>query len=182
MKRLAGVEEPYGAEVSEDFEKLMPKGMAPLGLFRVLANNPRVLRRIRKGGLLDRGSVSVRERELVILRTTALCRAEYEWGVHVRFFGGAAGFTAEEIAATVSGDRAVFGAREQVLFALCEALHETVTVPDGVWAQLIEAFRKDQVIELVALAGQYRTIAYFTNALAIELEEGAPRFDQGMWR
>jgi hypothetical protein len=35
--------------------------------------------------LSRRCALSLRHRELLILRTTALCGAEYEWGVHVRF-------------------------------------------------------------------------------------------------
>lgn len=38
--------------------------------------------------------------------------------------------------------------------------------------------RPDQLIELIALAGQYPTIAYITSALAIEREATAPRFPE----
>jgi hypothetical protein len=34
-------------------------------------------------GLLDRGHLSLQQREIVIDRVTAQCNAEYEWGVHV---------------------------------------------------------------------------------------------------
>jgi alkylhydroperoxidase family enzyme len=176
MTRLEGVTEPYDAGVAEDLAKLMPAGMKPLGLFRTLAHNPRVLRRIRKGGLLDRGAVSIRERELVILRTTALCGAEYEWGVHVAFFARAAGLGEAEIAATVSGDPTGFVEAEQVLLEVCAALHRDATVGDALWARLAGAYRADQIVELLALAGQYRTISYLVNALAIALEPDAPRF------
>jgi alkylhydroperoxidase family enzyme len=176
MTRLPAVTAPYEPAVADDFAKLMPPGMAPLALFRTLAHNPRVLGRIRRGGLLDPGSISVRERELVILRTTALCRAEYEWGVHVAFFGQAARFTEAQIAATVAGDPTAFEPREQLVIALCDALHHELAIRDELWAELAAAYRPDQLIELIALAGQYRTIAYFTNALAIPLEPHAPRF------
>src|SRR5579871_6669915 len=89
MPRLEPLPPPYRPSVTEDFSKLMPPGVEPLGLFKTLAHNPRVLGRVRRGGLLDPGSISIRARELVILRTTALCGAEYEWGVHAAFFGGA---------------------------------------------------------------------------------------------
>ena len=179
MTRIPPCEPPYDPIAAEDFAKIMPPGVPPIRLFRTLAHNPRVLRRVRRGGLLDLGSISLREREIVILRTTALCRSEYEWGVHLVFFGKAAGFTAEQIAATVSGDPAPFSDRERLLFALCEELHRSAAVSDEPWRQLAAAYRPDQLIELLALAGQYRTIAYVTNALGIELEDGAPRFPAG---
>jgi alkylhydroperoxidase family enzyme len=174
--RIPPLEPPYDAKVGEDLEKLMPPGMAPIGLFRTLAHNPRVLRRVRKGGLLDPGAISLRERELVILRTTALCGSEYEWGVHVAFFAPAAGFTEEQIAATVSGDLEAFPPAERALVEMCDALHRRANLDDALWARLAAERRPDQLIELLALAGQYHAIAYLTNALGIACEPGAPRF------
>jgi alkylhydroperoxidase family enzyme len=49
-------------------------------------------------------------------------------------------------------------------------------VPDELWQALAAHYAADQLIELVVLAGQYHTISYVTNALAIELEPGAARF------
>ena len=123
MPRIAPLAPPYAPEVAEDLRKLMPPGVEPLGLFRTLAHNPRVLRRVRRGGLLDPGSITVRDREIVILRTTALCRSEYEWGVHVAFFAAAVGLTAEQLAATVSGRLEAFAPREWPLVEMCDALH-----------------------------------------------------------
>lgn len=176
MTRVAPLDPPYADPVAEDLGKLMPPGIPPIRLFRTLAHNPRVLRRIRKGGLLDRGAITLRERELVILRTTALCRSEYEWGVHVAFFAAAAGLSPVEVAATVTGDAAALPERDRVLFELCDALHRAATVDDAAWRRLAAGRTSEQLIELVALAGQYHAIAYLTNALAIEPEPGAPRF------
>jgi 4-carboxymuconolactone decarboxylase len=176
MTRIPPCEPPYAPSAAEDFVKIMPPGMPPIRLFRTLAHNPRVLRRVRRGGLLDPGSIALREREIVILRTTALCRSEYEWGVHIAFFGKAAGFTAEQLAATVSGDPAPFSTTERLLLALCDELHRAAAVSDELWRELAAAYRPDQLVELLALAGQYHTIAYVTTALGIELEDGAPRF------
>lgn len=176
MTRIPPREPPHDASVTEDLTKLMPPGMPPLVLFRTLAHNPRVLRRMRKGGLLDPGSISVREREIMILRTTALCRSEYEWGVHVAFFASAAGLTPTQVAATVSGDPAPFADNERALLALCDALHRAATVSDDLWQRLSQAYQPDQLVELLALAGQYHMISYFTNAMQIELERDAPRF------
>ena len=51
------------------------------------------------------GPLSLREREIVIDRTCALTGCEYEWGVHVAIFAGAAELTEEQIRATVAGWR-----------------------------------------------------------------------------
>jgi len=176
MTRIAPLDPPYPPHVDDDLRKLMPPGVAPLALFRTLAHNPRVLRRVRRGGLLDPGSISVREREIVILRTTARCGSEYEWGVHVGFFAAAAGFSAAEIDATVTGKVEVFAPAERDLIALCDALHDHATADDALWARLAGDRTPDQLVELIALAGQYHGISYLTNALGIALESRAPRF------
>ena len=51
----------------------------------------------------------------MILRTTALCGSDYEWGVHVAWFAAAAGLTPGETAATVDGDPAAFPPAERAL-------------------------------------------------------------------
>src|SRR5262245_23890456 len=105
--RIAPASPPWSPDVAEDMDKLMPPGLPPIGLFRTLAKNPRILRRLRKGGLLDPGRVTLRQREIVILRTTALAGAEHEWGVHAAFFGPAARLSPEALHATVhAGSRA----------------------------------------------------------------------------
>jgi alkylhydroperoxidase family enzyme len=179
MTRIPPRQPPYEPATAEHLVKLMPPGVPPLRLFTTLAHNPRVLGRVRRGGLLDPGSIALREREIVILRTCALCGSEYEWGVHVRFFAAAAALTPAQIAATVSGDPAPFTATERLLLALCDALHRSAAVSDELWWPLAEAYQADQLVELLALAGQYHMIAYVTNALAIELEPDAPRFPAG---
>ncbi len=175
---IAPVPPPYAPSVAEDLAKLMPPGMTPLALFRTVAHNPRVLRRLRKGGLLDPGAITVRERELVILRTTARCGSEYEWGVHVAFFAGQAGFTSTQIAATVSGDPAPWTARERLLLGLCDALHDHAAIGDDLWTGLRAELTDAQLIELVALVGQYHMVSYLTHVTGLPLEPGAPRF----WR
>ena len=176
--RLAPLEPPYSADVADELARLMPPGMPPLLLFRTVAHNPRVLNRFRRGGLLDPGSISVREREIAILRTTARCGAEYEWGVHVAFFAATAGLGAAEIAATARGaaDDPVWSPRERLIVALCDALHERATVCDRLWAALAAELSPAQIVELVVLAGQYHMVSFVTNALAVPLEAAAARF------
>jgi alkylhydroperoxidase family enzyme len=176
--RIAPLVPPYADRVAEDFAALMPPGVPPIALFRTLAKNPRVLRRIRRGGLLDPGSITVRQREIVILRTTARAGAEYEWGVHAAFFGGAAGLGAAELAATVleGPDAPCWSEEDALLVRLADELHAGARLSDDTWAALSAQFAEDQLIELLVLAGLYRAISYVVNGTGIELEPGAPRF------
>lgn len=175
MSRLPPIDPPYTDEVQASFQKLMPPDMEPLALFRTLAHNPRVLRRIQRGGLLDPGSISLRLRELAILRTCARCGADYEWGVHVTFFGAAAGFDdaeLERIAAGPAGDSS-WNEEERLVLQLCDELHDRATLSDHQWSALEETFEPAQVVELVTLAGLYHAVSFLVNALQVSPEPWA---------
>jgi len=175
--RLAPLEPPFEPALAATLEAMMPPGVPPLRLFRTLAHNPRILEKIRASNLLDRGSIERREREIVILRATARAGGEYEWGVHVSFFAARVGLSDAQVSATVHGgpDASVWSPRERLLVRLVDQLHDTARLDDALWRELAAAFEPAQLVELVVLAGFYRTISCVVNAFAIAHEEGAPR-------
>jgi len=175
--RIAPALAPYEPAISDAFSRVMPEGFEPLKLFRTMARNPRVLQRMFAGSLLDKGAIPLRERELMILRTCARCGSEYEWGVHVAFFAERAGLSKEQVAATASGATVeCWTTREALLIGLADELHDNATVSDALWARLEQAFTAEEILELIALAGYYRTISYMTNACRVELEPYGARF------
>src|ERR1700751_5922394 len=119
MPRIAPAKPPYEPEIAEALERIMPKGVPPLALFRTMARSPRVFAKLFAGGLLDKGPLSLRQREIVIDRTTARLGCEYEWGVHIALFAARVGFGDSEISAIVHGaaDVACWSAPEQALIA-----------------------------------------------------------------
>lgn len=175
--RIQALNPPYADGVQQDFDRIMPHGIPPLKLFRTVGQNPRVLSRMIAGSLLDKGSISVRAREVMILRTCALCGAEYEWGVHVAAFSAKAGFTPTQVAATVHEDTQAWPAQDSVLIRLADALHATSSVDDTLWAELKTFYTDEQLIELVMLAGLYHAVSYIVNTTKLELETNAPHFD-----
>lgn len=176
--RIPPLDPPYSEAATAWFRRIMPEGVEPLVLFRTLAVNERVLGRVMAGGLLDRGSVSMREREIVIDRTTWRCGSEYEWGVHVAFFGARVGFGEAEVAGLCTDDpeATTFPPREKLLLRLCDELHETATVGEDLWDRLAAEYSAEQLVELVVLAGLYHVISFATNALALPLEPFGARF------
>jgi hypothetical protein len=77
MSRIAPLEPPYAPDIGEQFDRIM-RGAPPLMLFRVVAGHARAWDKFRAGGLLDRGPLTLREREIVIDRTCARTGCEYE--------------------------------------------------------------------------------------------------------
>jgi len=177
MSRIAPLEPPYAPEIQAQFDRIM-RGAPPLALFRVMAGNPRAWDKFRAGSLLDRGPLSLREREIVIDRTCALTGCEYEWGVHVAAFAEAAHLTAEQIRATVfAGSYAgCWSPGEKALIAAVDALHDRATMSDAEFATLARHFDHAQILEVIMLCGFYRTVSYLANALDLPLEQKAARF------
>ncbi|MBX3622623.1 MAG: carboxymuconolactone decarboxylase family protein [Rhizobacter sp.] len=176
--RLAPAQPPLAPDIQAAIDRIMPPGVPPLVLFTTLAREPRLFQKFFAGSLLDRGHLTLRQREIVIHRTTALCGSEYEWGVHVRGFAERAKLDAAQLASTVHGGPhdACWADEDRLLLRLCDALHQGCDVDDALWSALAGQFNEGALIELLMLAGFYRTVAYLTNALRLPLEAGAARF------
>lgn len=178
MSRISPAVPPYPESVQARLDKLTPAGAEPLLLFRVLARDERLFGRLSGGGLLDRGHLSLHERELVILRVCADHGSEYEWGVHVTVFSERAGLSREQVAATLLPDveRACWSARDRLLLELCDELAQATRVSDALWSELAAEFSDEARLELLLLASFYRTISTLTNTLELSLERAAARF------
>jgi alkylhydroperoxidase family enzyme len=179
IARIAPAAAPYPSEAQAWFDRIMPPGRPPLALFTTMARDTRLCNRFFAGGLLDRGHLTLRQRELVIHRTTALCGAEYEWGVHAALFAARVGLTPQQLHATVHGsadDACWSDDVDRLLIRLCDALHASSTVDDALWHALSQRFSDAALLELLMLAGQYHMVSYLTNALRLPLEPDARRF------
>jgi alkylhydroperoxidase family enzyme len=176
--RIEPREPPFPPEIQDVLDRVMPPGAPPLVLFRTLARDPRLFQRFMGGGLLDRGHLTLRQREIVIDRVTARCGSEYEWGVHVAFFGPRVGLTEEQLRSLVHGGAGddCWDDSERLLLRLCDALHASCDVEDALWTELRSVFSEDAILELLLLAGFYRTVSYLTNTLRLPLEPFGARF------
>jgi alkylhydroperoxidase family enzyme len=178
MSRFAPAQPPYAPAIAEALDRIMPPGMEPLVLFRAMAKSPRVFTKMFAGGLLDKGPLSLRHREIVIDRITARLGAEYEWGVHIALLAAKVGFGETEIAATVHGpaDAACWPAGEQALLAMVDDLVDRRTIAAATWTALAAHFDETQILEAIALAGYYHTISFLCRGLELPLETWAARF------
>lgn len=176
--RIAPAAAPFSPAVQAMLDKTMPAGVAPLVLFTTLARDERLFARFMGGGLLDRGHLSLRQREIIIHRVTGRCGSEYEWGVHAAFFAGRVGLDEAALAATVHGgaDAACWSAPERLLIRLCDSVLAACNVDDALWAQLRADFSELALMEMLMLIGFYRTVSTLTNALRLPLEAFAQRF------
>ena len=181
--RIAPLEPPYDEGTRRWLEKWMVPGVEvePLALFRLLAVHPELADRCRPmaSGLLGKGLLPARDREVVIARTTARAGAEYEWGVHAVVFGPAVGLSQEELDALVTQPAEAFDERTAVLVAAADGLAGTATIGEPTWLRLKELYDDRQLIELLLLAGWYRTLSTVITAIRLPLEPWAARFPAG---
>ncbi|MFN0027526.1 MAG: carboxymuconolactone decarboxylase family protein [Acidimicrobiales bacterium] len=181
-QRIAAVQEPYDAEVGEQLRSMMPAGMAPIALFRTFIRNSAMTEAMHGWGRYELSSglsLTMREREIVIDRTCALCRCEYEWGVHILFYAERVGFTAAQVASLTHGrpDDACWEGRERLLVRAIDELHHSNDIADSLWAELAAEFSDAQLLDLTMLCGWYHAISFTARAARVDLEAGAPRFD-----
>ena len=166
-------EDERDPEVAQLLDSLRIDG-TELNIFATLARHPQLFRRwLAFGGtLLYSGELPARDRELLILRTGWHCRADYEWGQHVRIARDA-GVTDDEIGRVVAGpDADGWSPADAALLRAADELHRDASITDATWSALAERYDQRQLIELCMLVGQYHLVAFTLNALGVEREPG----------
>lgn len=176
--RLAAAEPPFPPAARLQLERTMPPGRPPLQLFTTLARDARLFERFFAGHLLDRGALSLRQRELMIDRTTARNGAEYEWGVHIALFAERAGIDAAQRHSLAHGspEDPCWRDEDRLVLRLADAVHAKADVDDALWSELRQRFDDAAIVELLMLAGQYRMVSLLVNALRLPPEPGAARW------
>lgn len=182
--RINPLTEPYAPEAAERLAALMPGGREPIRLFRTFVHNLPMAAGLNAWGsyyLSRQLSLSLRDRELVIDRTTARCGCSYEWGVHVATYGARVGLSPEQVHSIADGSPAdaCWPHHDSVLLEGVDALHDTADVDDDLWSRLTAEFTAVQLLDLFLLAGWYHAISFAANAARVEPEEWAPRLVDG---
>ena len=147
-------------------------------IFTTLAHHPKLLKRwlVFASHILSASTLPAREREIVILRTGWLCRAEYEWGHHVAI-GKKVGLTDDDIKRIAEGPNAPGWSRfESMLLRGVDELHANSFVSDSTWNAIGERYNTEQLIDFVFTVGQYNLVSMALNSLGIRLEEGFEGF------
>jgi 4-carboxymuconolactone decarboxylase len=114
---------------------------------------------------LHKCTLSLRDREIVILRIGRLCGAGYEWAQH-RPIGLERGLSEADVAAIADGtlkDGAL-------LVEAVDQLHRTSMIDDDLWERLRAAYSLEQILDLIFITGQYRMVSAVLNTLAVQLD------------
>jgi alkylhydroperoxidase family enzyme len=148
---------------------------SPINLFRMLANNPGLLKHWYEFGEWIRwdGRLDARLRELAILMVGALTLSPYEFSHHVKI-GRQFGVTDEDLAAVVACARrsqpAQLGETEALVLAAARELTENVTLSGQLWAELGQRMDQSAVLELIAVVGFYNMVVRVLAAVELDVE------------
>jgi alkylhydroperoxidase family enzyme len=122
-------------------------------------------------------SLSVRERELLILRISWLRHSDYELVQHL-VLGRRAGLSEAEIERLQRGpDAEGWSEQDADLLRAADELHAAARIGAGTWARLAARYNEQQLMDLVFCTACYETIAMAANSFATQLEPGVAPLD-----
>lgn len=153
-----------------------PKGLNILGL---LAHHPELARAYHtfNGHVLFGTTLSLRQRELLILRVAALRDAEYEWLQH-KVVGGDIGLTSDEIDRAAEGpDAAGWDPFEAALVRAADELLADACLTDETYDALAGELGPQQLLDLVFTVGTYDLLAMAMRTFGLEVDD-----DLAIWR
>ena len=148
------------------------RGLSKFNVVRTLAHHPDLAARYMNLGVhvLRLSSLPPRLRELTVLRTACLFRADYEWTKHAEE-ARRLGVSEEEIEAIrVGSDSSVFSGLEKSALRAVEQLQKDTDIDDETWTVLAEHLDQPQLLDFLVTVGSYAMLAMVVNALRVDEE------------
>jgi len=147
-----------------------PKGLNAMG---VLAHHPELTnaynRLIRHA--LYFTTISIRQRELLILRVAHVRRSRYEWAQHV-YQAGVAGVTSDEVASVRAGPSAPgWTALDRALLSAADELVSDARIADDTYAALAAELDAQQLMDVVFTVGAYDVFAMALRTFDVALDD-----------
>ena len=160
-----------------DFEPVLKKRLedlwgSPVNLYRALGNHPALV------GAWTEFAQSIRAdtrtpralRELMILRSGQVQHSEYEWAQHLRM-ARKAGVREAQIEALANWrESKEFDATERAALGLLEGV-TACKLDDATWNAAAGIFTREEMLELVMVAGFYSMVARVLDALRVPLDD-----------
>lgn len=143
-----------------------------LNVHRVMAHHPELLAAWTplRNHVVGNGTLSPRQRELIILRLSHRAGVAYEWHHHTAR-AAQVGISATEAEAVQTGPSAGWEDHgEALLLASTDQLYDKHAIGDSMWAELTRLFSIPQILDLIVTVGLYTTLAMFINTTGVQIE------------
>lgn len=162
---------PVAPEAFSAEQRALVGDWSAMNFARVVVAHPGLYRPLMPliAKLIAGSDLPPRDREVLVLRTLALCGETYETAHHELIARGA-GMSDAEIAAAQRGGEEL-APFERLLAGAAEELVRGHTVSDAAWRGLAERYSETQLMEVVALVGGYTLMAMLTKSYGVPLED-----------
>jgi alkylhydroperoxidase family enzyme len=147
-----------------------PKGLNILG---TLAHHPALATAYHtfNGHVLFATTLSLRQRELLVLRVAAVRGADYEWAQHA-YLADEVGLLPDEVARIAAGpDAPGWDPLERALLAAVDELIRDATLSDETWSVLAGQLDRQQLMDLVFTVGAYDLLAMAMRTFEVPLDD-----------
>lgn len=180
MHRIQKIDpETLSGETRRIFDRWSPGGK-PLNIVLIYFRNAELNRNwsYMATHLFMKNSLSDRQREIVVLRTSWQCASDYEFIQHVRIAREGKLLSEEEIYALTQPEvPAGWPAEERALATAADELLAWNTVGDQTWSVLARHFDIKQLMDIVATAGGYALNSMATSSFGVDIEDNMERED-----
>jgi hypothetical protein len=176
--RMEPIASPYTTEVQAILGRLPSDWAPPFIHYAILARDPRLLSAyLQSVAYISPSHLTVRQREVFLLRVTGRCRNAFEWCLRVHYFADMAGLTEVALRASVHGEAGdeVWTPNDRLLVRLADELHDTASISEQLWANLRIDFTEEALLQLLLMAGHYRTNAYLAKGLELPVDPRVSR-------
>ena len=122
------------------------------------------------GRALRSEPLSLRHREILILRTGWNCQSVYEFSQH-RVLATEGGMTDDDLRRIIAGpDAPGWDPFEAALARAADEMHADCCISNETWAVLAARYDDREVIQAVMLIGYYRLVSGLLNSLGVPVE------------
>ena len=138
---------------------------------RVIVNNPKMYRCFVPyiHAAIAMTSLPPRERQVLVLRSLASGKDEYELAHHITISRNA-GLSEDDIAAFQCGEGECLGDFDRVLISAADELRKDQFISEATWSRLAERYSTEQLMDVVFVTGLYLTMAMLTKTFGMQLE------------
>ena len=152
-------------------QKLLDGWWRNMNFARVMAQHPKLyayfVPLIRK--VIPETELPPRDRQILVLRTLALCDETYE-ATHHAHISHHAGLTDADIEAARTGSPSL-SPFERTLVKAADELVRFHRVSDDTWSSLAGRYSQVQLMEVVGLVGTYTMLAMIMRSYGVQLED-----------
>ena len=167
------------AELSPAARKIFDptgSGRPIISLYRTFARHPRLAgpRQLQSGHINGKTTLSLREKDMTIVRISWLNGSDYPWAEHVISLRKE-GATDNEIRRLSAPGSAGWSAKEGALVQAIDEIYAGNRISDETWKALKANYNDNQILDLLVAATGYQMTSMVSNSFGVQLDVGMER-------